>query len=96
VSGTRRDESALLRAVPGAIAKAGAEGCYAVALADGRAVALKVEDGAARARPVVMAAALRRLGVTEEEGVDAEAVEATGVFTLLGGGHPVGALHALL
>jgi len=62
-SGTRRDEAMLLRAVPGVIGKAGAEGCYAVALPDGHAVALKIEDGAPRARPVVMAAALRRLGV---------------------------------
>ena len=33
VSGTRRDEAALLRAVPGAIGKAGAESCYAVGAA---------------------------------------------------------------
>ncbi len=52
VSGTRRDELALLRAMPGAIGKAGAESCYAVALPDGRAFALKTDDGAARARPV--------------------------------------------
>ena len=38
VSGTTRDERALLTAIPGAIGKAGAESCYAVALADGRAV----------------------------------------------------------
>ncbi len=96
VSGTRRDEAALLRAVPGAVAKAGAEACYAVALADGRAVALKVEDGGARARPVVMAAALGRLGVLEEAGVDAEAVRATGRHEVLGGGRPVGLLRAVL
>src|SRR5438445_799446 len=53
VSGTTRDECALLRAVPGAIAKAGAESCYVVALADGRAFALKTDDGAPRVRPVV-------------------------------------------
>ena len=50
------------RAIPGAIGKAGAEACYAVALPDGRAFALKIDDGGARARPVVMAdgAAARR------------------------------------
>jgi L-asparaginase II len=96
VSGTRRDEAALLRAVPGAVAKAGAEACYAVALADGRAVALKVEDGGARARPVVMAAALDRLGVLGEPGVDAEGVRATGRLVVLGGGRPVGSLRPLL
>ena len=47
VSGTRRDELALLTAIPGAIGKAGAESCYAVALPDGRAFALKTDDGAA-------------------------------------------------
>ena len=68
VSGTRRDERALLTAVPGAIGKAGAEGCYAVALPDGRAFALKTDDGAPRVRPVLMAEACgvracRRAGV---------------------------------
>jgi L-asparaginase II len=94
VSGTRRDEAALLHAIPGAIGKAGAESCYAVALADGRAVALKTDDGAARVRPVLMAAALDRLGVLAEEGVDADAVRRTGVVELLGGGRPVGSIRA--
>ncbi len=93
-SGTRRDEAALLRAVPGAIGKAGAESCYAVGLADGRAVALKTDDGAARVRPVLMAAALERLGVLDEPGVDADAVRRTGSVELLGGGRPVGEIRA--
>ena len=96
VSGTRRDESALLRAVPGAIAKVGAEACYVVALADGRAAALKIEDGADRARRVVMAAALALLGVPEEPGVDGAAVAATGAVELTGGGRPVGLVRSLL
>ncbi|GAA5147648.1 asparaginase [Nocardioides marinquilinus] len=90
VSGTRRDELTLLRAIPGAIGKAGAESCYAVALPDGRAVALKVDDGAPRARPVVMAAALARCGV------DSDAVRATGTLPVLGGGVPVGEIRATL
>jgi L-asparaginase II len=93
VSGTTRDELALLTAIPGAIGKAGAEGCYAVALHDGRAFALKTDDGAARVRPVLMAAALRRSGVLEDPGVDAEAVRRTGVVELLGGGLPVGEIR---
>ena len=68
VSGTTRDELALLKAVPGAIGKAGAESCYAVALPDGRSFALKVDDGAARVRPVLMAAALERAGIDREPG----------------------------
>ncbi len=95
VSGTTRDELALLRAVPGSIAKAGAEGCYAVALPDGRALALKTDDGAARARPVVMAALLRRFEVDTEPGVDTTALRRTGDWPLLGGGRPVGEIRAV-
>ena len=94
VSGTRRDERALLTAVPGAIGKAGAECCYAVALADGRAFALKADDGAPRVRPVLMAEALRRSGVLDEPGVDADAVRRTGLVELLGGASPVGEIRA--
>lgn len=93
VSGTNRDEAALLRAVRGAIAKGGAEASYALALPDGRAVALKIDDGHPRARPVVMAAALRRMGVDHEPGVDADALRATGVVPVYGGGQPVGVLR---
>jgi L-asparaginase II len=96
VSGTRRDELVLLRAIPGAIAKAGAESSYAVALRDGRAFAMKTDDGGKRARPVVMAAALARSGVDVEPGVDTDAVRSTGVHTLLGGGEPVGVVRAVL
>jgi L-asparaginase II len=96
VSGTNRDEMALLRAIPGAIGKAGAEACYAVALRDGRAFALKVDDGYPRARPVLMATALRRSGVDTEPGVDTDAVRATGQVDLLGGGLPVGEIRATI
>jgi len=94
VSGTKRDELALLRAIPGAIGKLGAESCYVVALLDGRAFVTKVDDGADRARPVLMAEALRRSGVDREDGVDGTAVLATGEVPLLGGGEPVGEIRA--
>jgi L-asparaginase II len=94
VSGTKRDERALLTAIPGAIGKAGAESCYAVALPDGRSFALKTDDGAPRVRPVLMAEALRRSGILDEPGVDADAVRRTGVVELLGGGVPVGEIRA--
>jgi L-asparaginase II len=96
VSGSTRDERALLTAIPGAIGKAGAEACYAVALPDGRAFALKADDGYPRVRPVLMAAALRRSGVDTEPGVDTDAVRATGHVELLGGGVPVGEIRATL
>ena len=44
------------------MAKDGADGVYAAAMPDGRTVALKIADGANRARPPVMLAALRALG----------------------------------
>lgn len=88
VSGTTRDEVRLLEALPGAIGKAGAEAVYAVALPDGRAFALKIDDGGTRARPVVMAEALRRAGI------GSEAVDATGRHVLTGGGVPVGEIRA--
>jgi hypothetical protein len=43
-----------------------------------------------------MAAALERLGVLGEPGVDAEAVRATGRHLVLGGGRPVGLLRPLV
>lgn len=63
VGGPSRDVTRLMRAVPGLMAKDGAEGVYVAALPDGRTVALKVADGASRARLPVMVAALRSLGV---------------------------------
>jgi L-asparaginase II len=45
------------------MAKDGAEGVFVAALPDGRAVALKVADGANRPRPPLMRAALRALGI---------------------------------
>jgi L-asparaginase II len=87
VSGTRRDEARLLAAIPGAIGKAGAEACYALALPDGRAITLKVEDGSPRARPVVMAALLARWGFEDD------AVAQSGRAPLYGGQAEVGGLY---
>ncbi|MFZ5848079.1 MAG: asparaginase [Actinomycetota bacterium] len=95
VSGSRRDEARLLKAIPGAIGKAGAESCYAVALPDGRGVAIKTDDGAARVRPVLMAEVLRRLEVRELPGVDLDEVNATGDVPLFGGGRRVGEIRAV-
>ncbi|WP_432170718.1 asparaginase [Streptomyces sp. 1222.5] len=91
VGGTGRDVTRLLRALPGAVAKDGAEGVYAMALPDGSAVALKIADGSARARPVVLVAALRRLGVpVDDGGTLAELATAP----VLGHGEPVGEVRA--
>ncbi len=66
VGGPTRDVTRIMQGVPGLMAKDGAEAVFAVALRDGRAVALKISDGANRARPPVMRAALERLGVDLE------------------------------
>lgn len=84
VAGTHRDATALSRALPGALVKEGAEAVYLVALPDGAAVALKIDDGANRARPVAMAGILRAVGI------DNDVVRAQACQVLLGGGQPVG------
>jgi L-asparaginase II len=89
VGGTDRDVTGFMRAVPGLLAKEGAEGVYAAALPDGRAVALKVSDGSFRAAQPALAAALVRLGV------DAAAVADLATVPVLGHGRPVGEVHAL-
>jgi L-asparaginase II len=67
VGGPTRDVTRLMQGVRGLVAKDGAEAVFAVGLPDGRAVAIKVSDGANRARPPVMHAALKRLGVDLEK-----------------------------
>ena len=95
-SGSRRDEARLIRAIPGSVAKAGAESVYAVGLSDGTGIAVKVDDGAARVRPVLMTAALDRIGILDRPGVDADVLREIGRVTILGGGAPVGEIRALL
>ena len=84
VAGTGRDVTRLMAGVPGLLVKDGAEGVFAVALADGRAVTLKVDDGSDRPRPLVAAAVLRHLGL------DADVLAEFEVLELLGGGRRVG------
>lgn len=90
LGGTGRDVTTLVRGVPGAIAKDGAEAVYAVGLADGHGIALKVADGSSRARTVLLAAVLRRIGITEPD-----VLEALERQPVLGHGEPVGAVVAV-
>jgi L-asparaginase II len=87
IGGTGRDVSELMAGVPGLLAKEGAEGVYAAALPDGRAMAVKVEDGGMRPLPVVLAAVLRRWGF------GGEAIERWSAPPILGGGRPVGEIR---
>lgn len=84
VAGTRRDAAALQRSLPGSLIKEGAEAVYLVVLPDGRSVALKIEDGSGRARPVAMAGILRAIGV------DNDVIAQQSRQVLLGGGSPAG------
>ena len=84
VGGTGRDVTLLMQGISGLVAKDGAEGVYAVALADGGAVAVKVEDGAGRARTPILVAALRHLGMS------APVLDELATTPVLGGGRVVG------
>ncbi len=97
MSGTRRYEAALMRAVPGLLMKPGADGVCAFALADGRAAAVKIDDGAQRAMAPVMAALLRHLIEIEPvAGTDAEVLRGLATAPVLGGGQPVGEIRPVL
>ena len=89
LGGTRRDVTALIRGTDGVVAKDGAESVYAVGLPDGRGIALKVADGGQRARPVILAGVLRRLGV------ESSAYDRLEDAPVLGHGEPVGAVVAV-
>jgi L-asparaginase II len=87
IGGSGRDVSELMEAVPGLVAKEGAEGVYAAALPDGRAMAVKVEDGAMRPLPVLLAGVLRRWGQ------DGTVISRWAAPPVLGGGRPVGEIR---
>ncbi|MBQ1072261.1 asparaginase [Micromonospora sp. C31] len=89
VGGTRAEDSRLMRGLPGLLAKVGAEGVVAVAVPNVGAVALKIDDGAGRARMPVLVSALRRLGL------DAPVLAEYAELPLFGGGLPVGAVRSL-
>jgi L-asparaginase II len=90
VAGTGRDVVRLAAAVPGLVAKDGAEGVFAAALPDGRAVVVKILDGSLRPVAAVVAAALGALGVS------GPALAAAGRTPVLGHGEPVGVVEPLV
>jgi L-asparaginase II len=95
-SGTTRPERLLMDAIPGLLLKGGAEGVDGFALDDGRAAALKIDDGAARGRVPVTVALLRELGADREPGADISAVAALATTDVTGGGRVVGEIRATL
>lgn len=89
IAGTGQDDTLLMHGVPGLLAKGGAEGVVAVAVPEVGAVAIKVADGAMRARMPVLVSALRRLGV------DAPVLDELATVPVLGGGARVGEVRAV-
>ncbi len=89
LGGTGRDVTRLVRGVPGIVAKDGAEGVFAAALPDGRAVAVKIADGGERPRSAVLAAVLHRLGV------EADVLDELLHVPVLGHGAPVGRVEVV-
>ena len=85
-----------MEAVPGLLIKAGAEGVDAFALADGRAAAIKIEDGSQRARTPVTVAVLGELGVARVPGADLAALADLATVPVTGGGRLVGEVRATL
>ncbi|MEU1744960.1 asparaginase [Micromonospora arida] len=80
----------LMRALPGVLAKGGAEGVLAVAAPDGHAVAVKAIDGSPRATTAIALAALDAVGVP------VGGADALRQVPVLGGGVPVGAVTAVI
>ncbi|MGW5735353.1 MULTISPECIES: asparaginase [Streptomyces] len=88
VAGTRRPDTWLMREIPGALSKMGAEAVQAFALPDGRALAFKIDDGGIRALGPVLARALALAG---QEG---DVLTRVGRAPLLGGAVEVGEIRA--
>ena len=73
-----------------------AEGVDAFALADGRAGAVKIDDGAARGRVPVTVALLAELGAGHEPGADAAKLAALASTAVMGGERVVGEVRAAI
>jgi L-asparaginase II len=86
IGGTGRVVTELTAGVDGLLCKDGAEGVWGAALPDGRAFAVKVDDGGARALAPLLAAGLCYWGL------DNDVVRRWSAVDVLGGGVPVGAI----
>lgn len=91
VGGQSRPVTRLMQAIPGLLAKDGAEGVMVAALPGGPSIVVKVSDGASRAAAVVAASALRMCGVDIPSEIDRDLAPPA-----LGGGETVGRVRSLL
>lgn len=88
VAGEGRDVTAIMRTVPGLLAKDGFEGLQLIGLRNGIGVAIKISDGGDRARMPVTVRVLEALGL------DGGQLAVLASPPVLGGGRPVGVLRA--
>lgn len=88
VAGTGVVDTVVMEALPGVVAKGGAEGVMLLGTANGHGVAVKVLDGSGRA---AMPAALALLAAA---GIEAGEVANHVAVPVLGHGHAVGRVHA--
>jgi L-asparaginase II len=95
VAGRNRPDTALMQAVPGVVAKGGAEALICAGVfGPGMGVAVKVRDGGSRAAGPALLDALRQLEI-----LDDRAMNVLGPLlrpAVLGGGRPVGELTPIL
>jgi L-asparaginase II len=91
VGGTGRLDTDLMSVAPAILCKGGAEGLLCLSVGD-LGIALKVRDGAARARGPVVIAVLRELGAIDESELRTLPQHAEPI--VLGGGRPEGGLRA--
>lgn len=96
IDGTRGPDRRMMTALPGLLAKGGAEGVHVIAAPGVGAVAVKIDDGAGRAStPVALRAITQISGLEIPEDAKPE-VDALLAPEIHGGDQPVGRLRTLL
>ena len=96
VEGTHGTDPRAMEAVPGLLAKFGAEGIHLLAAPGAGAVAVKIDDGAARASMPVALRAFTTIGGLAVPDSARQAVDALVSPETWGAGRPVGHLRTLL
>ncbi|THV26718.1 asparaginase [Glycomyces paridis] len=96
IDGTHGPDHRAMSAIPGLLAKGGAEGFHVLAVPGVGAAAVKIDDGAGRASMPVALRALTRIGGLAIPEAAKPEVESLYWPEILGGGKPVGRLRPLL
>ncbi|GAB3210512.1 asparaginase [Marinactinospora thermotolerans] len=91
VAGDRRDDTVLMRRLPGLVSKIGAEGVIVMATSEGRTVAVKIADG----DPLTRCRTMVALSELAAMGVDVSPVSDLLSGDVLGGGEPVGVIRPI-